>query len=460
MRHFIRALVLIAVASSGSGIAQQPARSPRQEPPRGVRLEALTWPDAEPLQTPDTVVVIPLGAGSKEHGPHLKLGNDLALAEHLARRVVDAADVVVAPAVTYHFYPAFLEYPGSTSLALETARALMVDIVNSLARYGPRRFYVLNTGISTVRPLDAAAKTLAANGILLRYTDLNARLEPTASKLRQQEGGSHADEIETSMMLYLDRGSVDMKRAVKDLAPAVTPFRLTRQRNAAATYSPSGVWGDPTLATPEKGEALVEALVSGILQDIESIRRASPPAGTASAHEAATAPRRGAGAGSETRSASGCTAGDERTIRQLGDAYALHWANADAVRLAELWTDKGDMIHPDGAIERTREVIMTNRAHMFSQREYRGSRHSLSLMMIRCLSADYAVADGRWELRNVTDTTKKGSMLSYEGQATLVVSRAGGGWQIDAYRYTLKPSPAPMPTLLKRPGWPDKQGGV
>ena len=80
---------------------------------------------------------------------------------------------------------------------------------------------------------------------------------------------------------------------------------------------------------------------------------------------------------------------------------------------------------PDGAIERTRDVIMTNRAHMFSQREYRGSRHSLSLMMIRCLSADYAVADGRWELRNVTDTTKKASLLSYEGQATLVVSRAG-----------------------------------
>ena len=68
------------------------------------------------MLTPETVVVIPLGAGSKEHGPHLKLGNDLTLADYLTQRVVDAAAVVVAPTLTYHFYPAFLEYPGSTSL--------------------------------------------------------------------------------------------------------------------------------------------------------------------------------------------------------------------------------------------------------------------------------------------------------------------------------------------------------
>ncbi len=110
------------------------------------RLEALTWQEAERVLTPETVVLIPLGAGSKEHGPHLKLGNDLTLAEYLTERVVDATAVVVAPTMTYHFYPAFLEYPGSTSLSLASARDMTADVVRTLSAYGPRRFYVLNTG--------------------------------------------------------------------------------------------------------------------------------------------------------------------------------------------------------------------------------------------------------------------------------------------------------------------------
>src|SRR5262245_5451830 len=126
----------------------------------GVRLQALTWPEAERVLTPDAVVVIPIGAAAKEHGPHLKLENDLLLAEYFTRRVLEKARVVVAPVVNYHFYPAFAEYPGSTSLRLDTARDLIVDICKSLACFGPRRFYALNTGVSTVRALKPAAEQL------------------------------------------------------------------------------------------------------------------------------------------------------------------------------------------------------------------------------------------------------------------------------------------------------------
>ena len=55
--------------------------------------------------------MIPLGAASKEHGPHLKLRNDLTLADYLTGRVADSTPLVVAPTLPYHFYPAFLEYP-------------------------------------------------------------------------------------------------------------------------------------------------------------------------------------------------------------------------------------------------------------------------------------------------------------------------------------------------------------
>lgn len=76
---------------------------------RGVRLETTTWTEAERVLTPAAVVVIPLGAAAKEHGPHLPLNCDRLVADYLAQRVLDAAEVLVAPTITYHFYPAFVE---------------------------------------------------------------------------------------------------------------------------------------------------------------------------------------------------------------------------------------------------------------------------------------------------------------------------------------------------------------
>jgi creatinine amidohydrolase len=243
---------------------------------KGVLLEDLTWLEAEKRLTPQTVVVIPIGAAAKEHGPHLKLNNDLILAEYFKKRVLAQADVVIAPTVNYHFYPAFLEYPGSTSLRLETARDLMVDICRSLARYGPRRFYALNTGVSTLRALKPAADILAAEGIILRYTDTLKIVEDVVKSVSKQEGGTHADEIETSMILYMDPSAVDMKKAVKDYHPQ-GKLGLTRNPKGEGTYSPTGIRGDPTLATREKGKIVVEAKVAAILKEIEELRRSAVP---------------------------------------------------------------------------------------------------------------------------------------------------------------------------------------
>src|SRR4030095_850407 len=94
---------------------------------------------------------------------------------------------------------------------------------------------------------------------------------------------------------------------------------------------------------------------------------------------------------------------DERVIRALADAFTLHWSNADAENLSLMWSREGDIVHPDGVIERGREVIRANRTALFARPEYRGSKHPLTIGMIRCPSADVAVGDGKWELRGVTD---------------------------------------------------------
>jgi acetamidase/formamidase/creatinine amidohydrolase/Fe(II)-dependent formamide hydrolase-like protein len=253
-----------------------PARTVAAASP-GLRLGDVPWTEAEAYLTRDRVVVLPLGAGSKEHGPHLPLRNDEILAEYFARRLLAARPVALLPILSYGFYPAFLEYPGSVSLSFETQRDAIAEICRSIARHGPRRFYVLNTGISTLRPLEATAELLAGEGILLGYTDLG-RLRKVEDAVRQQRFGTHADELETSMILYMQPGVVRMEKAVADGRPEGKG--LTRDpRNAEGSYSPSGVFGDATLATWQKGEAIVEDRLRAMLEEIDALARATLPSG-------------------------------------------------------------------------------------------------------------------------------------------------------------------------------------
>lgn len=238
---------------------------------KGILLENLTWYQAEKILTPQTIVVIPLGAASKEHGPHLLLKNDFILAEYFKNRVLKDADVVIAPTINYHFYPSFVEYPGSTTLRLETARDMIIDICRGLSRFGPTKFYILNTGVSTVRALKPAQDSLARYNIKMTFTDLKS-IEAVESKIRKQEGGTHADEMETSMILYMKPDAVDMSKAVKDYTPSTGRGLSRDPNNKQSTYSKTGVWGDATLATVEKGKIMTEALVEQILKDIQALR--------------------------------------------------------------------------------------------------------------------------------------------------------------------------------------------
>ncbi len=243
----------------------------------GCYLETLSWPEAEHALRDYPTVVLPIGARTKEHGLHLQLNNDWLMAEYLARRVAERCRVVVLPTLQYGYYPAFLEYPGSVSLSLETMRDTVVEICRSHARHGARRFYALNTGISTLRALAPAAERLAAEGIALAYTDIEAAAASVVEELVTQSEGTHADEIETSMMLYIAPETVRMERAQPDVHPARAPGPLTRTPGAErGHYSPTGAYGDPTAATPEKGQRIVEAAVDHIVAFLDGFATVSP----------------------------------------------------------------------------------------------------------------------------------------------------------------------------------------
>jgi creatinine amidohydrolase len=73
---------------------------------------------------------------------------------------------------------------------------------------------ILDTGISTLAPVEAAIKA-ASEPSRIRHLKVFAgpRFVQTAKALQHQPYGSHADEIETSLMLAIAPNFVDMTRA-------------------------------------------------------------------------------------------------------------------------------------------------------------------------------------------------------------------------------------------------------
>lgn len=229
---------------------------------RGAFLHDLTWPDAERRLRDAEVVIVPFGAGAKEHGPHLPLGADAIVLEHLSRMAVDSLAVVVAPPILHGWFPAFREFPGTEIGDADLFTRYALEVARSLVRHGARRILFLNTGISrsTGLPLSIAARELHAREhvptLVVSWDDLES---PATDALASQRMGGHADEIETSIMLALRPSLVHMDRAVRDYGPeggepypGYRPGGFSR-RQGDPDYSTTGVFGDPTLATAEKG---------------------------------------------------------------------------------------------------------------------------------------------------------------------------------------------------------------
>ena len=223
--------------------------------------------------------MVTIGARTKEHGYHLQLNNDWLIAEYYTKRVLEQCHVIAIPTVQYGYYPAFVEYPGSISLSKEVCRDMIVDICRSLHRYKPGiRFYVINTGISTNYPLELARKVLfEQDQIIMSYTDLFIAEGNVIQSIETQECGTHADEIETSMMLYIAPETVNLHLAEKDCHPnklgGLTRIPPSDDPNdkSIGTYSPTGAWGDPTLATIEKGHIVIEHMVSYHVEQIQQL---------------------------------------------------------------------------------------------------------------------------------------------------------------------------------------------
>lgn len=201
------------------------------------------------------------------------MNTDQIQAEAIGRFLAERLDVLVWPAVTYGYYPAFTAYPGSCSLSEGTFASLASEILACIRATGPGHVTVVNTGISTIAPLEQAVAADPEGGVALINVYEGEGFLRAADEISEQARGGHADELETSIMLALAPEMVDLKLASAwDHRPI--RGRLDRLDPDAANYSPDGVYGDPTLATAEKGRRLLEAMQGDVLTSVKRLTQA------------------------------------------------------------------------------------------------------------------------------------------------------------------------------------------
>jgi creatinine amidohydrolase len=246
---------------------------------RGAWLENLTWPEAEQRLNQNALVVLPVGAAAKEHGPHLPLGTDRLVAQALATRIAEALPVLVAPILCFGYYPAFSRYPGSQHLRAETFIALVTEILAKLVADGAQRLVIVNTGVSTEAPLRIAVRDiLDKTGVRVAIADI-ARLGTRITTEDKQKIGGHADSFETSLMLAIAPDLVRLERARTDYGHAAEepktvfyrPVRFSPDPGAGLDYSATGARGDPTLADRATGMRLLDEMARELIEGIRAL---------------------------------------------------------------------------------------------------------------------------------------------------------------------------------------------
>lgn len=237
---------------------------------KGIKLWELSWDEAEKELNKDSIVVLPIGGGSKEHGRHLPLGTDMMVVDELAGRLVERARVILLPTLNYAYFPAFINWPGSVSIEADNFRKFAEDIIKSIARFGVKKFLILDGGVSTHYPMTILAYDLFNKlGVKVAVTDITGLGKEVGLEVCEQEEGGHADESETSCLLVIRPDLVKMDRAVKEFSSSVSgcysDAGIKKITLKTGMDSVNGANGDPTLANKEKGEAILQAMVDDLV---------------------------------------------------------------------------------------------------------------------------------------------------------------------------------------------------
>lgn len=263
------------------------------------RYEKLTWPEINEAVKQERVVICPVGS-TEQHGPHLPLDVDVVcpcgVAAAAARQIPDQV-LVMHPFV--HGYAAHvMDFPGTTNIHWEHFIKCMVDVGASLAYHGFKKIVFLNGHGSNAPNLDLAARRVnletdaeCAACSWWQLLTVDPDFLPNWRESRFPGGIAHACELETSVYLHLAGDDVRTE-LIADGEIAYhrygSDFFFTdlfghgpgNVTSWTASYSDSGVLGQASLATSEKGERAVREAARQLARMVTEFRaRPKPPRG-------------------------------------------------------------------------------------------------------------------------------------------------------------------------------------
>ncbi|MBW1999475.1 MAG: creatininase family protein [Deltaproteobacteria bacterium] len=244
----------------------------------------MTWTEFRDCVDERTAVLIPMGSTELE-GPHLPLGVDSLVADAVAGSLIEEEGVLVGPGLPVGYSAWFSPFPGTISLEQETLTHVITEYSASLMRHGVRLMVFLNAHRGNNASIDAAARSLVLEypvriGMLSIWKIANDLAADKRGLIR--EGGfTHGGEIMTSLILALRPGLV-VKENMKPDAPGSPPDCAFQVKNSLGDVAfkgsvqtlyqhvreitDSGVFGDPTRASAEKGKTILD-LVTDYVRD-------------------------------------------------------------------------------------------------------------------------------------------------------------------------------------------------
>jgi creatinine amidohydrolase len=223
----------------------------------------LSWPEVAGAVERTPWALLSFGA-VEEHGPHLPLGTDTFAAEQLSARIAAAADLIELPVMPFGQVWSLEHFDGSLSISDETLVSLIIELANGLERVGVRGLVLFTAHLGNAAALKRATRVLEESDGLPALALSYPGLATVAAEVRESPESHpaimHADELETSVLLALRSDVVRMDRAVSEYPTYPGHFNNAPVR--WDTVSASGVFGDATTATAEKGERIVDHVVT------------------------------------------------------------------------------------------------------------------------------------------------------------------------------------------------------
>jgi len=246
-------------------------------------LGDMTWPEAQRHFKAVDVALLPVGS-VEQHGPHLPLDADAFDADYLARAVAKACKdpkPIVLPLIPYGVSYHHEDFIGTISVNPESLSQLVYDIGMSAARHGITKLVIINGHGGNSPALHFAAQMINRDSHIFTCVDTGESSDPDIYAIAQTPNDVHAGEIETSTTLAVRPNSVRLD-AVEKFIPRFSSRYLdfTSKRRVewyahTSKISPTGVLGDPTKATAEKGHLIWARMIENLTEFVEDLKSMS-----------------------------------------------------------------------------------------------------------------------------------------------------------------------------------------